>query len=81
MDFVKAMKQYQYERHMTNEAFSKYLGKSRAWLQRIYSRNPKIEKSTLSELTMYMINEKLEISFEVMEEYNKMVLGNRSEEQ
>lgn len=80
MDFARQLKQCQYEKHMTNEAFSKYVGKSRAWLQRIYSKNPDIPKSTLGELTMYMLNEKLNIPYETMEDYNKYVLGTRGED-
>ena len=79
MDFAKQLKQYQYEKHMTNDAFAKHIGKRRAWLQRIYSKNPDIPKSTLGELTMYMLNEKLNIPYDVMEEYNTYVISTRGE--
>lgn len=78
MNFAKLLKECQYEKRMTNDAFAKRIGKSRAWLQRIYSKNPKIEKSELSELTMHILNEELGIPFEDMEEYNNYVAGKRS---
>ena len=70
MDFVKTLKHCQYSKHMTNEKFAEYLGKSRMWLQIIYTTNPKIKKYRLSELTMFMLNEKLDIPMELMKEYN-----------
>ena len=66
--------------HMSNEAFSKYLGKSRTWLQGIYTTNPKIRKFLLGELTMYELNEKLGIDMECMEEYNKQMLERYQEQ-
>lgn len=77
MDFPKQLKQCQRQRHMTNDAFAKYIGKSRTWLQWIYSNNPNVEKYLLSERTIYDLNEKLEIPTEVMEQYNLEILGNR----
>ena len=77
MDFIKSLQKCQYEKHMTNDAFAHYVGKSRAWLQRIYSKNPDVEKSTLTGLTMYTLNEKLGIPIEIMEAYNESVLNAR----
>jgi len=77
MDFPKILKQNQLERHMTCEAFAKHLGKSRAWLQIIYTKNPSIKKYKLSELTMQSLYEKLNIPICVMEEYNDMVRRNQ----
>lgn len=74
MNFAKELKRCQYERHMSNESFSKYLGKSRTWLQNIYSKNPNIPKSLLRERTMFEINEKLGIAEELMEEYNNELI-------
>ena len=59
MDFPKLLKQCQLQRHMTNDTFSKFIGKSRTWLQWIYSKNPKVEKYLLSERTIYDLHEKL----------------------
>ena len=77
MDFPKQLKQCQRQRHMTNEAFAKYIGKSRTWLQWIYSNNPSTEKYLLSERTIYDLNEKLGIPTAIMEDYNIAVLRNR----
>lgn len=80
MDFPKQLKQCQRQRHMTNREFAKYIGKSRTWLQWIYSNNPNVEKFLLSEMTMYDLHEKLEIPNETMEEYNKSILANREQQ-
>lgn len=77
MDFPKLLKQCQLQRHMTNDTFSKFIGKSRTWLQWIYSKNPKVEKYLLSERTIYDLHEKLDIPTEVMEEYNIYLLKKR----
>ena len=77
MDFAKQLKKCQYERHMTNDAFAKFLGKSRTWLQAIYSKNPNVEKYTLGGLTMYTLNEKLDIPMELMEDYNNTIQSMR----
>lgn len=77
MDFPKQLKQSQRERHMTNDEFAKYIGKSRTWLQWIYSKNPSVEKYMLSERTIYDLNEKLGIATEIMEDYNHAILSNR----
>ena len=74
MEFPKALKQCQLKMHMTNENFSKYLGRSRAWLQGVYTKNPKIRKFLLGERTMFEINEKLGIPIEIMEQYNEEML-------
>jgi len=71
MDFPKMLKYCQFERHMTNEQFAKYLGKSRTWLQAIYSKNKNVKKYLLSERTIFDINQKTEIPIEVIEEYNE----------
>lgn len=77
MDFAKQLKKCQHEKHMSGEAFAKYIGKSRTWLQQIYSTNANVEKHALYELTMYELNEKLGIPYEVMEEYNTSVVNMR----
>ena len=77
VDFIRAMKNYQYEHKMTNEMFAKYIGKSRAWLQMLYSANPSVYKSTLTELTMYVINQKTQISQDIMHKYNEDILSKR----
>ncbi len=77
MDFPKQLKQCQRQRHMTNDAFAKYIGKSRTWLQWIYSNNPSVEKYLLSERTIYDLNEKLGIPTAIMEDYNIAILRNR----
>ena len=77
MDFPKVLKHCQLERHLTNENFAKLVGKSRTWLQWIYSKNPKVEKFLLSEMTMYDLHTKLDIPMEIMEEYNKYLLQSR----
>lgn len=77
MDFPKQLKQCQRQRHMTNDAFAKYIGKSRTWLQWIYSNNPSVEKYLLSERTIYDLNEKLGIPTAIMEDYNIAILKNR----
>jgi hypothetical protein len=68
MTFEKELKRCQYERGMTNDAFAKYLGKSRTWLQTIYSNNP--NKFGLTGLTMFELHDRLGIANELMEEYN-----------
>lgn len=73
MDFPKVLKRCQYERHMTNDAFAKYLGKSRAWLQGIYTTNPKVKKYLIGERTIFDLNEKLGIPTELIEEYNQLM--------
>lgn len=80
MDFPRILKQHQYKLHMSNEAFAKYLGKSRTWLQGIYTKNPKIRKFLLAEMTMYELNETLGIDMECMEEYNKQMLERYQEQ-
>lgn len=77
MDFPKLLKQYQLERHMTNEAFAKYLGKSRAWLQILYSKSPNTKKFRLSDLTMQLLKERLNMPMSVMESYNNSVHGDK----
>lgn len=71
MSFESELKRCQYERHMTNADFAQYLGKSRTWLQCIYTNKNDTRKFGLTGLTMYVLNEKLGIPFELMEEYNK----------
>lgn len=78
MDFPKQLKLCQRERHMTNDAFAKYIEKSRTWLQGIYANNPNVKKYLLSERTIYDLNEKLGIPTETMEKYNETLLNNRS---
>lgn len=73
MDFPKILKQKQREKHMSNEAFSKYLSMSRTWLQSVYASNEKIPKHTVSELTMIRLHEALDIPYDVMNEYNRII--------
>lgn len=77
MDFPKILKQTQMELHLTNDKFAKYLGKSRAWLQIIYSKSPNTQKFGLSDLTMQSLKERLDIPMNVMEEYNRSVYGDK----
>lgn len=79
MDFPRTLKHCQLERHLTNEQFSKLLGKSRTWLQQIYSKSSKGQLWLLSEQTMYDIHEKVNIPIELMEEYNQSILNKRKE--
>ena len=80
MNFQKTLKRCQLERHMTNDTFAKFLGKSRAWLQGIYTTNPSIRKFLLGEQTMFDINEKLDIPIELMEQYNADMLARYKEQ-
>ena len=70
MDFPKVLRQYQLERHLSNEAFAKLVGKSRTWLQSIYAKNKNVKKHTLSDMTIYSLHEKTGIPMELMYEYN-----------
>lgn len=74
MDFSRVLKQRQLSMHMTNEKFSKFLGRSRTWLQSIYSKNPSVEQCRLSEQSMYDIHEKLDIPIDLMEAYNQQLI-------
>ena len=80
MDFQKMLKQKQLSMHMTNEKFSIFLGRSRTWLQGIYSNNPNVEQCLLSEQSMYDVHEKLDIPIELMEEYNNKLLELRKKQ-
>ena len=73
MDFPKMLKQKQREKHMSNEAFSKFLSMSRTWLQSVYAYNEKVPKHTISELTMIRLHETLDIPYDVMKDYNKLI--------
>jgi hypothetical protein len=73
MDFPRVLKRKQLEMGMTVTDFAKYLGKSRQFLTVIYSKSDKLKKYKLSDLTMYNLEQKLGISPELMEEYNKQV--------
>ena len=77
MDFPKILKQNQMELHLTNDKFAKYLGKSRAWLQIIYSKNPNTRKFRLSDLSMQLLKERLDIPMDVMESYNSSIQGGK----
>lgn len=79
MDFPQRLKLCQRERHMTNDAFAKYIGKSRTWLQSIYTNNRNITKYLLSERTIYDLNELLGIPTKVMEDYNIYISRMRNE--
>ena len=65
------------ELHLTNDKFAKYLGKSRAWLQIIYSKNPNTRKFRLSDLSMQLLKERLDIPMDVMESYNSSIQGGK----
>ena len=73
MEFPRLMKRKQLEHRMTGVAFAKFLGKSRPWLMQVYCVREDTKKYKLSELTMYDINDKLGIPFDVMEQYNRDV--------
>lgn len=73
MDFPKVLKTKQLELGMTVTDFAKYIGKSRQFLTVIFSKSNKLKKYRLSDLTMYSLEQKLGISHELMEEYNKTV--------
>lgn len=73
MSFPKLLKQKQLELGMTATRFAKYIGRSRQFITLIYSDSERLKKCGLSELTMYTINDKLGIPFEVMLEYNEKV--------
>ena len=77
ISFPKLLKQCQLERHMSANQFAKHIGRSRPWIQSIYSTNPNTEKYGLSQLTMYMLNEKLGIPYDVMDKYNNDVKQNK----
>lgn len=74
MEFPKLMKRKQWELGMTGEQFAKYLGKSRPWLMQLYCLRKDAKKYKLGELTMYDLEDKLGISIEVMEKYNRDVI-------
>lgn len=73
MSFPKLLKQKQLELGMTATRFAKHIGRSRQFITLIYSDSENLKKCGLSELTMYTINEKLDIPFELMLEYNEKV--------
>lgn len=77
--FPKLLKRCQLERHMSASQFAKHIGRSRPWLQSIYSTNPNTEKYALSQLTMYILNEKLGISYEIMDNYNNELKQNKQD--
>ena len=73
MDFSKLLKRKQLEMGMTVTDFAKYLGKSRQFLTVIFSKSDKLRKYRLSDLTMYNLEQKLNIPQEIMEQYNRDV--------
>ena len=73
MEFPKILKRKQLESGLTGGEFAKYLGKSRPWLTQIYCLKENTIKYRLGEQTMYDIEQKLGISHEIMEQYNRDV--------
>lgn len=75
MKFVELMESKKRELAMSNTQFAEYIGKHRSWVVALF--NPKAVQRPLRESTMCLLYEKLDIPFEVMEEYNREVLESR----
>ena len=75
MNFKEIMKQKKIELSMSNTQFAKYIGKHRSWVVALF--NPNAIPRPLRDTTMYLLHDRLDIPFEVMEEYNKEVLESR----
>lgn len=73
MEFPRMIRRKQWEHKMTGAEFAKFLGKSRPWLMQLYCLRKDTKKYRLSESTMYDLEDKLGISIEVMEQYNRDV--------
>lgn len=75
MKFEQMLKEKQATLEMSTNQFARHIGLHRTWLTNMW--NPKKPRRPLRERTMHLLHNRLDIPYEVMEEYNHLVLSER----
>lgn len=76
MRFEEMLREKQAELEMSTNQFAKHIGLHRTWLTDMW--NPRKPRRPLRDRTMYLLHNRLDIPYEVMEEYNIFVLNERN---
>lgn len=69
--FEEELYNKQIELEMNNTEFAKYINKHRSWLVNLNNKN--LPKHKLSKKTMAILHNRLGISFDTMNDYNKYI--------